>query len=212
MKALLFLLCAVFFSGSALASPGHCGIQSKDPDCPPGYRDSKGNTVTGTAPGSARVVRRDDIFTFNKHVEQYAPPDISSKQGTYRYGGCTVSGQYAEDRALTRRCQDFYSASQGNWWRIRFGNAGNAEYIFKLNGENPELWVKFKPGTQHPEYVSNGARQYAATNGGNQNAEGYAPQPQAAQGGACDHLSGNALTACNAASAIGPALGGLLKW
>ena len=209
MKTLFAFFCVIFFSGNAFSSPKDCGDQGR---------------TNGTAwkcnSGQQQQQQRSDVsvndvfIRNNRHIISYTPADINSKNGTYQYGGCTEDGFYHTDKSITRKCQDFKSASQGTWWRVRFGQAGNAEYVFKLTNGNPQLWVKFKQGTQTAEFTSPGAQQYAAVNGGGGQIAGRGiPQvPQSARNSACDQLSGKARAGCEAASGLLPNIGGLLKW
>ncbi len=208
MKTLLVAL-ALLFSASLFASPK---------DCPYDNPRQCGAYYNTPGPGSSAAKRSavhtyDTLIEGNMHVTKYAPSDISSGHGKYQRGGCTEDGFYSNDRSLTRRCQDFKSASEGTFWRVRFGQAGNAEYVFKLTNGNPQLWVKFKQGTQTAEFTSPGAQQYAAVNGGGGQIAGRGiPQvPQSAHNSACDQLSGKARAGCEAASGLLPNIGGLLK-
>ena len=151
---------------------------------------------------------------YNQHIVAYLPKDIRSHQN--RGFGCDESGQHmTNDNA--NGCLDYVSASTNTKWRVRFGQAGAAEKIFKLGAKDaPMQYVEFAKGDiSKVLYASAEASKYAAANGSGEtqvarenSTPTHAPPQQQAKAD-CGHLNFLQRAACEAGNnaGLGAAIG-----
>ena len=150
----------------------------------------------------------------NKHIIPYLPRDIRSN---LQLGfGCNEHGQYsATDHK--NGCLDYVSSSTKTKWRVRFGQAGAAEKVFKLGANDAAVpYVEFAKGDIYTViYEAPNAKQYAQGSGNVQpqssSGVGTMSQPSAPAQATndCDNLSWAQKITCNATKNSG-AVGGTI--
>ena len=133
-KIALFLFSFVFAISTSFAGPKD-GIRNHGDEHPAQH----GPFVYGqsTTLGETKLA-------YNRHIVPYLPSDIKSHLALGF--GCNEQGQYsASDH--TNGCIDYVSPATHTKWRVRFGQAGAAEKVFKLGAKDVAIpYVEFAKG------------------------------------------------------------------
>lgn len=143
-KIALFFLASVFATSFSIAGPTDGITHHGNYPATTVHQPQQAQGATGKSSSYGAIK-----LQHNQHIAAYLPKDIRSYQSLGF--GCDEYGQQITSDN-TNGCLDYVSASTHTKWRVRFGRAGTAEKVFKMDAKAaPALHVEFAKGDIYNE-------------------------------------------------------------